>query len=64
MPKGLCERTLSLGLGFLIPSSQTMDFSLIARLSEGTVENWVSRIGISLYLIPRGMDKPRLLIRS
>ena len=54
MPKGLCGRTLSLDLGFLIPLSQTTDFSLIAKLSEGTVVNWVSRIGILLQFIPRG----------
>ena len=50
-------------LGFLIPSSQTTDFNLIARLSKGTVMNWVSRIGIPYRLTPRGMGKPRLLIR-
>jgi len=63
MPKGLYGRTLSLDLGFLIPSSQTMDFSLITNLSEGTVVNWVSRTGILLLLTPRGIGKLRLLIR-
>ena len=64
MPKGLCGRILSLGLGFLIPSSQTANFNLIAKLLEGTVVNWVSQIGIPLQLIPRRMGKPRLSIRS
>ena len=50
MPKGLCGRTSSLRLGFLIPSSQTTDFSMIARLSEDIVMSWVSRIGIPLQL--------------
>ena len=62
MLKGLCGRTLSLGLGSLIPSSRTTDFSLIARLLEGTVVNWVSQIGIPLQLTPRGIDKLRLSI--
>ena len=57
MPKCLCGRTLSLGLRFLISSSQTTDFNLIAKLSEGTVVNWVSGIGIPLWLISRGMSK-------
>ena len=48
MPKGLCGRTLSLGLGFLTPSSQTTEFSLIAKLSKDTVVNWVSQIDIPL----------------
>ena len=50
-------------LEFLIPSSQTTDFNLIARLSKVTVMNWVSRIGIPYRLTHRGMGKPRLLIR-
>ena len=40
--RGMCGRTLSLDLGFPIPSSQITDFNLIARLSKGTVVNWVS----------------------
>ena len=63
MPRDLCGRTLSLSLGFLIPLSQTTDFSLIVRFLEGTVVNWVSQIGIPLQLTPRGVGKPRLLIR-
>ena len=57
MPKCLRGRTFSLGLRFLISSSQTTNFNLIAKLSEGTVVNWVSRIGIPLWLISRGMSK-------
>jgi len=64
MLKDLCGKTLSLDLGFVIPSSQTTDFSLIARLLEGTIVNWVSQIGIPLQRIPREMDKSRLSIRS
>ena len=63
MPKGLFRRTLSLGLGFFILSSQTTDFSLIARLSEGTIVNWVSQIGTRLQLTLRGTGKSRLLTR-
>ena len=59
----LGKRILSLGLGFLIPSSQTTNFNLIARLSKGIVVNWVSRIGTPLLLIHEGMDNPMLSIR-
>ena len=64
MPRGLCRKILSLNLGFLIPSSQAMGFSLIAKLSGGIVVNWVLRIGIQLRFIPKEMDRPRLSIRS
>jgi len=37
MPKDLFGKILSLGLESLVPSSQTMIFSLIAKLSGGTV---------------------------
>ena len=60
MPRGLCGKILSLDLGFSIPSSRTMGFSLIAKLLGGIVVNSVLRIGIQLRLIPRGMDRPRL----
>ena len=58
------EKVLSLNLGFLIPSSQIMGFNLIAKLLGGTAASWVLRIGIQLQLTHRGMDRPRLLIRS
>ena len=64
MLRGLCGRILSLNLEFLILSSQIMDFSLILKLSEGTVVNWVSRIGIQFWLIHKGMNRARLSIRS
>ena len=64
MSRGLCGRILSLDLGFLTPSSQTMGFSLIAKLLEGTVVNWVSRIGTQFWLIHKGMDRLRLSIKS
>ena len=46
------------------PSSQTMAFNLIANLSEDTVVTWELRIDILPQLIPKGMDKLRLLTRS
>ena len=64
MPRGLYGRILSLNLEFLILSSQITDFNLILKLSEGTVVNWVSRIGIQLWLIHKGMNRARLSIRS
>ena len=64
MPKGLYGKTLSPDLGFLTPSSYITGFNSITRLLEGIVVNWVLRIGIPLSLIPRGMDKSKLLIRS
>ena len=64
MPRGLCGRILSLNLEFLILSSQITDFSLILKLSEGTVVNWVLRIGIQLWLIHKGMNRARPSIRS
>ena len=63
MPRDLFEKILSLGLGSLIPSSRTMAFSLMARLSRDTVVTWALRIGILSRLIQRGMDRLRLLIR-
>ena len=63
MPKGLCGKILSLGLGSFIPSSRTTDSSLITRLSEGTVVSWVSRIGIPLQLTLRGIGMLKLSIR-
>ena len=51
---------MSLDLEFLIPSFRTMGFSLILKLSKGTVVNWASRIGIQLRLIHRGMNKLKL----
>ena len=50
-------------LGFLIPSSWTMDFNLIVRLSGDTAANWVLRIGFQLRLIHRCMDRLRMSIR-
>ena len=60
MPRDSCGKILSLDLGFLILSSRTMVFNLIAKHSGGTVVTWALRIGIQLRLIPRGMDRPRL----
>ena len=54
MLRGLCGETLSFGLGFLTPSFWTTDFNLIVRLPEGTVVNWVSRMGIQLQLTTKG----------
>ena len=64
MPKGLCGRTLSLGLGTLIPSSRTTGSNLIAMLSEDTVMTWASGLDTQLQLIHKGTGRPRLPIRS
>ena len=58
------KKKLSLNLGSLIPLSWIMAFSLIARLSEGTVVIWELQIGIPPQLIHGGMDRQRLSIRS
>ena len=63
-PRGLYGKILSRGLRSLIPSSRTMGFSLIAKLSEGTVVNWVSRIGTRLRPIHKRTNRPRLSIKS
>ena len=63
-PRDLCGKILSLGLGSLTPSSQTMVFSLIAKPLGGTIVIWVLRIGTPPWLIHRGMDRSRLSIRS
>ena len=60
MQKDSFEKTLSLGLGFLMHSSQTMDFNLIAKHLEVIMVNWGSRIGILPLPIPKGTDKRRL----
>jgi len=41
-----------------------MAFNLIANLSGDIVVTWELRLDILPQLIPKGMDKPRLLIRS
>ena len=64
MPKDLFVKILSLGLGSLIPSSQTMVFSLIAKPSGGIVVTYVLRIGIPPQLIHRGIDRLRLPIKT
>ena len=64
MLRDLCGKILLLGLRSLIPLSRTMGFSLIVKPSRGTVVNWASRIGTQLWIIHKGMDRPRLLIRS
>ena len=57
-------KTLSHGSGSLVSPSRTMAFSLTANLSGDTVVTWKLRIGILPQLIPKGMDKSRLLTRS
>ena len=64
MQRGLCGKILSRDLGFLIPSSRTIGFNLIVKLSEDIDASWVIRIGIQFQLIHGGMDKLRLSIRS
>ena len=64
MPRILFGKTSLLGLRSFIPSSWTMDFSLIVNPSRDTAVNWELRTDIPLRPTPRGMDKLRLLIRS
>ena len=64
MPRDLYGKILSLSLGSLTPSSRTMVFNLIANPLGGIVVIWAFRIGTPPWLIYRGMDKPRLLIKS
>jgi len=59
----LYGKILSLDLGFLTPSSQIMDFSLIVKLLGGIAVNWELGIDIQLQPIHRGMGRPRQLIR-
>ena len=63
-PRGLYGKILSRSLGSFIPSSRTMGFSLIAKLSKGTVVNWVSRISTRLRPIHKRTNRPRLSIKS
>ena len=62
--KSLSRKTLLPGSGSLTPSSQIMVFSSIVSASRDTTVNWELRIDILPHLTPRGMGKPRLLIRS
>ena len=64
MPRNLFGKTLSLGSGSLVPSSRIMAFSSIVKPSRDTVVILELRIDIPPQLIPKGMDKPRLLTRS
>ena len=63
MPRSLSGKILSLDSGSLIPSSQTMVFSLIENLSGDTTVIWELQIDILYQFIPKGMDKPTLLTR-
>ena len=64
MPRNLFGKTLSHDSGSFVSSSQTLAINLIANLSGDTVVILELQIGIPLQLIPKEMDKPRLLIRS
>ena len=64
MPRDLCGKILLLDLGSLVPSSLTMVFSLIVRPLRGIVVISALRIGTLPWLTHRGMDRPRLSIRS
>ena len=61
MPRNLSRRTLSPDSGSLTPSSRTMALNLIASPSEDIAAVWELQIDILHQLIPKGMDKPRLL---
>ena len=60
MLRDLCGGILSLDLGFLTPSSRTIGFSFITRLSGDTVATWALRTDIQLLLIPREIGRLRL----
>jgi len=64
MPKDLSGKIFSHDLESPIPASQIMDFNLIVKPSGDTVAIWEKRISILLQLIHKGMDRPRLSIRS
>ena len=63
-PKSLSRKTSSPNSGSLVPSSRTIDFSLIANPSGDTAVIWGLRIGILPWLTPRGMVKLRQLTKS
>ena len=63
MQRDLFRKILSLDLESLIRSSQTMVFSLIARLSEGIAVTLALKIGTPPRLIHKGIERPRLSIR-
>ena len=64
MLQDLFGKILLLDLASLTPSSRIMAFSLIARPLRGIVMTWELQIDISPWLTPKGMDRPRLSIRS
>ena len=64
MLKDLFGKILLLDLASFTPLSRIMAFSLIARPSGGTVVIWELQIDIPPRLTPKGMNKPRLSIRS
>ena len=63
-PRDLCGKILSLGLGSLTPSSRTIVFNLIVRPSRDTIVIWALGIGTPPWLIHKGVDRPRLTIKS
>ena len=63
-PKSLSGKILSPSSRSLVPSSRTMDFSLIANPSRDTTVIWELQIGTLPQLTSRGMVKPRLLTKS
>ena len=60
MPRNLFGKIFSHDSGSLVPSSQTMAFSLTENLSGDTVVIIELQTGIPLQLIPKEMDKLRL----
>ena len=64
MPRNLFGKTLSHDSGSLVPSSQTMAFNSIANLSGDTVVILELQTGIPFRLIPKKLDRPKLLTRS
>ena len=64
MQRNLSGRTSLLNLESLMPSSWITAINLIARPSGDTVVTWELQTYIPLRLTPKGMGRPRLLIRS
>ena len=62
--KNLFKRILLLDLGSLIPSSRTMCFSLIVKLSGDITVNWALGIDIQPQPICNGMGKLKQSTKS
>ena len=64
MQKSLFKRILLLDLGSLIPSSRTMCFSLIVKLSGDITVNWALGTDIQPQPICKGMGRLKQSTKS